>query len=202
MINDVKRIPMFDRAPEAFLEWISDETTSMVVRLLEPGDDLFQERESVEYAYYLLEGELEIIETDQGVERVTSRIAVGSLGGRIPITPPSPCSCTARAVLASRVLGVPKESMKRVFRSQIEIVQQPRRRTRPPPQQSIGRRPPRGRSARRDGADRVHAHHPASTARSQRRTLVVSRRPATKSVGASRRTAGDGVTLRTSRTGR
>ncbi len=122
MINDVKRIPMFDGAPEAFLEWISDETTSMVLHRLQPGDELFQEHDSVEYAYYLLEGELEIIETDQGVERVTSRIAAGSLGGRISITPPSPCSCTARAVRASRVLGIPNESMKRVFRSQIEIV--------------------------------------------------------------------------------
>jgi hypothetical protein len=42
VINDVKRVPMFAGAPEAFLEWVSNETTSMVLRLLEPGDTRFR----------------------------------------------------------------------------------------------------------------------------------------------------------------
>ncbi len=122
MINDVKRIPMFQGAPEGFLEWISDETTSMVSLTLEPGESLFQQGDSPEYVYYLLDGELEITRTENGSEETVSRIASSGLAGRISIAPPSPCTCSARATRTARVLGIPTESMKRVFRSQIEIV--------------------------------------------------------------------------------
>ncbi|HMQ35203.1 MAG TPA: ATP-binding protein [Chloroflexaceae bacterium] len=103
---ELAQLKLFEDLTDDELEWVLANSHE---RRLAKGEYFIREGERAHGFYVVLEGELQIVRTIEGAEKVMGTTPRGVMGGELSILDGIPSNVTARAIMPSRliVFGVP-----------------------------------------------------------------------------------------------
>lgn len=111
-LKTLRAVPLFAPLTDDLLQWILEH--SHEVSLLD-GAILFAEGEPADHFFVVLSGSLQITKHIGGHEIVLARHQVGTFTGEVPLLTGTPHIATARAVGASRLLGITAEEFEQML---------------------------------------------------------------------------------------
>jgi signal transduction histidine kinase len=105
-------IELIDGLPEAECRWLHDHSHEVQVTA---GETFLQEHGPADEFYIVLEGEMQIIRTVNGIEQVIGTTPRGIVGGEIAMLMGTSSQMSARALVPSRLLVLDRRSFREMF---------------------------------------------------------------------------------------
>lgn len=99
--RELSHIPLFEILTDDELQWLLDNT---VETELSVGDYFIREGDPAEQFYVVLEGELQVVRTIDGVPKVMGTTPRGIIGGELAILNGTTSMITAKAIQPSRLI--------------------------------------------------------------------------------------------------
>lgn len=116
----LREVPLFDGIGAAALEELA---ARAIPRALARGALLFRKGETCEGLHVVLEGRLKVYcTTASGREQVLHRVGAGEVVTELPLFDGGPYPASARAMVDSTVLFLPREAVERLRREHPELV--------------------------------------------------------------------------------
>jgi hypothetical protein len=81
-----------------------------VIEDVKPGEEIFQQGEEGDCAYFIHSGEVEVVQKENGAEQVVARLSRGQYFGEMALISNAPRNATVRAVTPVRLAILGKEN--------------------------------------------------------------------------------------------
>jgi signal transduction histidine kinase len=108
----IDSIPQIDLLTDDEIHWLLENSTEIE---LQPGEILFREGVVDERFYIVLEGELQVTRTINGVQRVLGTTPRGIIGGELALLNGGPQPSTSKAIAPTRLMMLDKQAFRQIF---------------------------------------------------------------------------------------
>ncbi len=106
------KVPLFEHLREDQLQWLLDHGQEYDIP---QGEYLFRQRQTADYFYVVISGELQISQDINGSEQVLATHHDGSFSGEVPLLSGTPYIASARALQPTKTLRFDNQSFREMF---------------------------------------------------------------------------------------